>query len=378
MPKRSIFIKIYLCFLLATFLVIAAQLILDRLIRPPYPPDIHAPHHHPFSGPPPPHGPPPPPFFLNPGPPPPPSTPLLLLRLFITLAISGGVCYWLARYLTSPVIKLRDATRRFAGGELTVRIGKNGSKWKDELSELAADFDSMAERIELLLTQQRQLIRDISHELRSPLARLVIAVELVRRRTGEETMPALDRIEKEAMILNEMIGQVLAITRFDSHIETIQMSAIDLGKLLEEVTDDANFEAHARNCTVKLTKITNCTISGNEEWLRRAVENVVRNAVRYTYINTTVDITLEQIVNNSKSFAEINVRDHGDGVPEANLPHLFRPFYRVSNARERQTGGAGLGLAITERVVKIHNGSIKASNVPGGGFIIVIRLPTAS
>jgi len=380
MPKRSIFIKIYLCFLLATFLVIAAQLSLDRLIGPPHPPGIHMPHPPPPPGPPPPPpfsiGPrPPPPFFLNPGPPPPPSTPLLLLRLFITLIISGGVCYWFARYLTSPVIKLRDATRRFAGGELTVRIGKNAGQWKDELSELADDFNSMAERIELLLTQQRRLIRDISHELRSPLARLVIAVELVRRRTGQETIPALDRIEKEAMLLNEMIGQVLAITRFESDIEAIQMTTFDLEKLLEEVTDDANFEAHARNCIVQFAGSAPFTISGNEEWLRRAVENVVRNAVRYTHVNTTIDIGLERIVHNSITYAEISVRDHGDGVSEANLPHLFRPFYRVSNARERQTGGAGLGLAITERVVKLHHGSITASNVPDGGLIIIMRLP---
>jgi signal transduction histidine kinase len=375
MPKRSIFIKIYLCFLLATMLVIAAQISLDQLIKPVHPPGVYIPHPLPPPGSFPPPG--PPPFFLNHGPPPPPSTPLLLFRLFITLIISGGVCYWFARYLTSPVVKLRDATRRFAGGELTVRIGKNSSKWKDELSELAEDFDSMAERIESLLTQQRQLIRDISHELRSPLTRLVIAVELVRRQTVDETVPALDRIEKEAMLLNEMIGQVLAITRFDSHIETIQVSAINLEKLLEEVTDDANFEAHACDCTVQLIKITSCTVSGNEEWLRRAVENVVRNAVRYSHVNTTVDIRLEQIVRNSMPYAEIRVRDHGDGVPETNLPHLFRPFYRVSNARERKTGGAGLGLAITERVVKLHNGSITASNAPDGGLIVIIHLPIA-
>jgi signal transduction histidine kinase len=302
---------------------------------------------------------------------------LLLFRLFITLIISGGVCYWLARYLTSPVIKLRDATRRFAGGELTVRIGKSTGKWKDELSELADDFDSMAERIESLLTQQRQLIRDISHELRSPLARLVIAVELVRRQTGKEAITALDRIEKEAMLLNEMIGQVLAITRFESDLEAVQMAPVDLSELLKEITDDANFEANARHCTVQLTEGALCIVSGNEEWLRRAVENVVRNAVRYTHVDTTVDIGLDQISDNSIPYAEISIRDHGIGVPEANLPHLFRPFYRVSNARERQTGGAGLGLAITERVVKLHNGFIMASNVPDSGLIVVIRLPMA-
>ena len=386
MPKRSIFIKIYLCFLLATLLVIAAQISLDQLLRPPWPPGSYIPHpppHHdhftpPFflnPGSPPPPGTPPPSFLMGPGPPPPPSTPLFLLRLFITLIISGGVCYWFARYLTSPVIKLRDATRRFAYGELTVRVGKNTGKWKDELSQLADDFDSMAERIESLLTQQRQLIRDISHELRSPLTRLVIAVELVRRRTGEETIPALDRIEKEAMLLDEMIGQVFAITRFDSHIEKIESTDVDLAALLTEITENANFEALARNCTVRLTEITNCIIPGNEEWLRRAVENVVRNAVRYTHVNTTVDIKLDQIVRKSIPYAEISVHDHGDGVPEVNLPHLFRPFYRVSNARERQTGGAGLGLAITERIVRFHHGSITVSNVPDGGLIIVICLP---
>ena len=246
-----------------------------------------------------------------------------------------------------------------------MRIGKNTGKWKDELSELADDFDGMAERIESLLTQQRQLIRDISHELRSPLARLAIAVELVRRQTGEESITALDRIEREAILLNEMIGQVLAISRFESNIETIQIAPVDLTILLEEITDDANFEAHARNCIVQLIESRECIISGNEEWLRRAIENVVRNAVRYTYMNTTVDIRLKQTALNSTSYAEISIRDHGPGVSEANLPHLFRPFYRVSNARERQTGGTGLGLAITERAVAFHNGSITASNVPG-------------
>jgi two-component system sensor histidine kinase CpxA len=375
MAKRSIFIKIYLCFLLATLLVIVAQISLDRLIGPMHPPGAH------IAPPPPPPGfpqhpgPPPPPFLLGPGPPPPPSTTLLLFRLFITLTISGVVCYWLARYLTSPVIKLREATHRFAAGELSVRIGKSTGKWKDELSELAVDFDSMAEYIESLLTQQRQLIRDISHELRSPLARLIIAVELVRRQTGEETIPALDRIEKEAMLLNEMIGQVLAVTRFENDMKTIQMSAIDLAILLKEITDDANFEAHARNCAVQFTEITACSIFGNKEWMRRAVENVVRNAVRYTNVNTNVDIRLEQITDNSTAYAEISVRDHGTGVPEANLPYLFRPFYRVSDARERQTGGAGLGLAITEHVVSLHHGSVSASNVSDGGLIVVIRLP---
>jgi signal transduction histidine kinase len=505
MPKRSIFIKIYLCFLFASLLVIAAQISLDRLIMPPFPvePPLH-PAEPPVAGhlkhtlgpvltvyghraleyhvlgdrvalknateqlkrltnidaylidgtnrdvsnrllsrevmsiallarqtgkielsslkrrvllalpiegedgnrycvvgdilpanfdsfspphpgspqppglpPPPPFGPPPlsPPFLLSPGPTPFPSTLLLLFRLFITLIISGGVCYWFARYLTSPVIKLRDATRRFADGELTVRIGKSAGQWKDELSELANDFDSMAERIASLLTQQRQLIRDISHELRSPLARLAIAVELVRRQTGEEAAPALDRMEKEAMLLNEMIGQVLAIARFENDLETVRMIPIDLTELLEEIIDDANFEAHARNCAVQLLESTACTVMGNEGWLRRAIENVVRNAVRYTHDNTTVDISLIRTARDAKPYAELSIRDYGPGVPETSLPYLFRPFYRVSNARERQTGGTGLGLAITERAITVHHGFITVSNAPDGGLIVKIVLP---
>ncbi|OPY77399.1 MAG: Sensor protein CpxA [Syntrophorhabdus sp. PtaU1.Bin058] len=319
----------------------------------------------------------PPMFLLGHGPPPFASTSLSLFRLFITLIISAGICYLLARYLTSPILKLRDVTRRFAGGELTARMGGSNSIWKDELSELADDFDRMAERIESLMTQQRQLISDISHELRSPLARLTVAVELVRRQTGAEVAPALDRIEREAMVLNEMIGQVLAMTRFESNVETIPMAPVDLERFLKEIANDANFEAHARNCTVRITESTACSVFGNEEWLRRAVENVVRNAIRYTHADTTVDIGLRQTVSDQVMYAEISIRDHGPGVPNADLPFLFRPFYRVSNARDRQTGGTGLGLAITERTVTLHHGSVTASNAPEGGLIVVIRLPSA-
>jgi signal transduction histidine kinase len=350
----------------------------------------HDPGHLPPPGPPPPgpfvnflflpfgKGPIPPPFLLGPGPPPHPNNTLFLFRLLITLFISGGVCYWLARYLTAPVVKLRDATRRFAGGELAVRIGPGNGKWKDELSELSQDFDLMAEQISTLLTRQRQLIRDISHELRSPLTRLTIAVELLRRQSSAEAMPALDRIEKEAVLLNDMIGQTLAISRLESSIGTIETDPVDIARLLEMIAEDADFEANARQCKVQILESTACALWGTEEWLRRAIENVVRNAVRYTHAGTTVDLRLSQIMLDSRPYAEISIRDHGSGVPETSLPHLFQPFYRVSNARERQTGGTGLGLAITERAVLLHHGSIEASNASGGGLVVTIRLPLAS
>jgi signal transduction histidine kinase len=291
------------------------------------------------------------------------------------LAVSGGVCYGLTRYLTAPVIKLREATQRLAGGELSVRVGKDVGKRKDEFGGLAEDFNRMAQRIESLMTQQRQLLGDISHELRSPLARLNLALELARRQTGMEAVTALNRIETEAELLKEMIDQVLTLTRLEGGIEGVQMASVDVAKLVTEIADDADFEAHARNCGVRLSESTGCTVLGNEELLRRAIENIARNALRYTRENSTIDIALRRTTDDSISYAEISVRDHGQGVPEEELPHLFRPFYRVSNARERQTGGAGLGLAITERAVNLHHGSVKISNAAGGGLLAVIRLP---
>jgi len=318
------------------------------------------------------------PIFLNAfGPPPPPGrSPLFLVaRLLVILLMSGGVCYLLARYFTTPVVTLREATRRFAGGNLSVRIGKGIGNRKDELSELATDFDHMAERISSLMAQQRQLLRDISHELRSPLTRLNVAVELARRQAGDDTKPILDRIETEANVLNGMIGQVLTIARLDSETENIEMTPVDLKELITEITEDANFEAQARNCTVEIVESTQCTVSGNKELLRRAIENVIRNAAVYTHENTKVAISLRHTIHDSTSYAEVAVCDHGPGVPESDLPNLFRPFYRVSNARERQTGGTGLGLAITKRAVSLHNGTVTVANVQGGGLIVEILLP---
>lgn len=334
-----------------------------------FPPPPGQPHRHGDRG-----GPPPPlfgpAFLFPPGPP-----NVSLLRIFITLLISGGVCYLLALYLTKPIVRLREATRRFANGELTVRIGGRRARWKDELSELGEDFDAMAERIESLLTQQRRLIRDISHELRSPLARLTIAVELVRRQGSAVAASTLDRIEKETMALNEMIGQVLELTRFESELETIEMAPVDLVSLLEDIVDDAKFEANGHNRAVSFAGGAPFIMSGNEEWLRRGIENVIRNGIRYTLDDTTVEVSLDRIREGGVEYARIGIRDHGEGVPEIHLPQLFRPFYRVSNARDRQTGGTGLGLAITERAVILHHGSVTAQNAADGGLIVVMKLP---
>jgi signal transduction histidine kinase len=310
-------------------------------------------------------------------PPPPPRSILFdVFRLLIALVVSAGVCYALARYLTIPIIKLRGVTQRLAGGDLAVRIGKILSKRKDEFSGLAEDFDHMAQRIESLMNRQRQLLGDISHELRSPLTRLNLALELARRKTANaETTAALDRIETEAGLLEEMIAKLLTLTRLESGAEKVKMGPVDLTKLVADIAADADFEARAHNCNTRIVESVPCNISGNVELLQRAIENVVRNAVRYTQDGTTVEITLQKTAETSDAYARITVRDYGPGVSEDELTLLFHPFYRVSNARERQTGGTGLGLAITQRAVNLHHGSVVASSAEDGGLIVTIQVP---
>ncbi len=307
--------------------------------------------------------------------PPPGNASQAVMHIILMIATSGVVCYGLARYMTSPVVALREATKRFAAGELDVRIARTIGNRKDELSELAEAFDKMAERIESLMTLQKQLLGDISHELRSPLARLNVALELSRRLAGDGAQRSLDRIGQEADALNGLIGQVLELTRFESGIEGVKMAPVDLDGLVKEITSDADFEALGRKRGVKLIVCDECVINGNEELLRRAIENVVRNAIKYTAENTMVEISLRRKTLSQAPVAEITVKDGGAGVPDADLAHLFRPFYRVSGARDRQTGGIGLGLAITDRAVMLHHGKVTAANAETGGLIVTLILP---
>jgi two-component system sensor histidine kinase CpxA len=291
----------------------------------------------------------------------------------IAIILTGGLfCYWLARYLTSPVAKLRAATREIAGGNLSARVVPALGKRRDELASLAADFDEMAEKIQSLVDSQRRLLGDISHELRSPLARLNVALELARQRSGAGATSALERIQLEAENLNEMIGQLLALTRLESGAEDIRKTEFDLKTLVSEVAKDADFEARARNRTVKLESPERCPIVGNEQLLRRAVENVVRNAVQYTAEGTEVEVELTCV---EPDTAVITVRDHGPGVPDNALAEIFRPFYRVDEARDRGAGGVGLGLAIAERAVRLHSGGVSATNAPDGGLLVRFTLP---
>jgi len=297
------------------------------------------------------------------------------LRLVVSLVIGGVVCYGLAWHLTAPIRRLRRATRQLAAGNLAARVGEGHGRRRDEIADLGRDFDRMAERIEALVNAQQRLVRDISHELRSPLARLNVALELARRDCSIKAGGPLDRIEREAERLNELIAQLLTLTLLESGIERMEKSRVDLSLLVREIADDADFEARNVDRSVRVTSSQEIVISGFEELLRRAIDNVLRNAVRYTAKSTEVEIALGRRQESGGTFALISVRDHGPGVPEAARSQLFQPFYRVTEARDRFTGGTGIGLAITERAVHLHGGTVTAFNDPDGGLIVEIYLP---
>jgi two-component system sensor histidine kinase CpxA len=296
--------------------------------------------------------------------------------LIIAVVCTGLVCYFLSWYMTKPILRLRAATRQLAAGDLTARSGAPAGRRHDEMTSLMRDFDAMAERLEILVKAQSRLLNDISHELRSPLARLSVALGLARQRANVESAEMLDRIELEASRLNEMIGRILTLARLEDGEQRVPQTPVPLDELVLNVAEDAEFEAQARHCHVH-TAIPegNWGVRGNASLLHSAVENVVRNAIRYTQEGTSVEIELTSVEGDKGPEALVAVSDAGPGVPEGALGKLFEPFYRLDDSRGRLTGGAGLGLAITERAVRFHGGRVSASNRPGGGLRVEIRLP---
>jgi two-component system sensor histidine kinase CpxA len=296
--------------------------------------------------------------------------------LFIAIISSGLVCYLLAWFLTMPMVRLRAATRRLADGDLSARAGAPSARRRDEVAGLMRDFDTMASRLEALVKAQSRLLNDISHELRSPLARLNVALGLARQRSGHESTAMLERIELEAARLNELIGRLLTLARMEDGEQRVPSTPVSLDEIVLTVAEDAEFEAQARHCHVR-SEIPAGTwdVRGDASLLHSAIENVVRNAIRYTREGTTVQIHLERERVDGRDEAVVRVTDCGDGVPADALEKLFQPFYRLDDARGRQTGGVGLGLAITERAVRFHGGKVSASNRAEGGLMVEIRLP---
>lgn len=289
-----------------------------------------------------------------------------------SIIISGLISYFLALYLTSPLKKLQSTVKAFAEGNLSVRVTPELRGRQDELADLGREFDHMAEQIAALIESQKRLLGDISHELRSPLARLTVALELARKNSNGKAISALDRIEQESERVNKLVGQLLTLTRLESGAERVPPETVVLEELAQQVIDDADFEAKPLNKQVKAIELEQCRVRGSSELLRSAIENVVRNAIRYTAPGSAVEVWLRWRMDT----AVLTVRDHGPGVPEAELEHIFEPFYRVSEARERSSGGVGLGLSIADRTVKLHGGVIRAENL-SDGLQVVIELPLA-
>lgn len=274
-------------------------------------------------------------------------------------------CYILAVQMASPLRNLQQTVERFGGGDLGVRASANR---RDEFGKLARAFNKMADRIEMLLTAERRLLQDVSHELRSPLARLRFAVELAR--TSPDPNSAMDRIQKEVDRLATLVSELLQVTRAENDRESRQIEEIPLGLLLRDVVEDNVMEAEAQACHIELTATDSVVVEGDRELLRRAVENVLRNAIRYAPADSTVDLELLT----KDDSALIQIRDRGPGVPEEALSSLFKPFFRVEADRNRNAGGVGLGLSIAQRAVAVHKGVIQAQNAHPG-LLLQIELP---
>ena len=318
--------------------------------------------------------------------------------LGITIAVisSGLMCYLLAWSMTSPVTRLRKAAQSLAAGDLSARTGAPVRGRHDEMTELMRDFDRMAERIEGLVDSQSRLLKDVSHELRSPLARLSVALGLARQRAASEVDPevapelesSLNRIELEADRLNQLIQRLLTISRLESGTDGIRKTRLSLRELVEQVAHDAEYETPGRGCRVTSPVATavdppsdaadEFLVEADPDLLRSAVENVVRNATRYTAEGTTVEVRLERQLSATGEEVVVRVLDSGPGVPEEALQKIFEPFYRLDDARNRQTGGAGLGLSIADRAIRLHGGQLRASNRKEGGLEVEIRIPAAA
>lgn len=278
------------------------------------------------------------------------------------------LCYALAWTMAKPIQQLRNVVVRFGAGDLSSRTY---SKQHDELGELARSFDEMADRITTLLTAERRLLQDISHELRSPLARLRFALALAPN--SPDPTAAMARANKEVDRLATLIGELLQVTRAEGDPQSRNVSAVGLDAFLSDLVESCRIEAEARGCKLNLRVPDHVMWSGDRELLHRAVENVLRNAISYSPQGASIDVELAQV----KAEIVIRVRDYGPGVPETELDKIFRPFYRVEEHRARNQGGVGLGLAIAQRAVAVHHGAIRASNA-NPGLMLEIRLPAAA
>lgn len=296
------------------------------------------------------------------------------------IPVSALVTFVFAYLLTKPVRALRSAFRRFSAGDMSVRLPVARNALRDwggaDVRTLMIDFNEMADRIQALLEAHKTLLRDVSHELRSPLARLNVALELAREEAGD-VAHALDRAELESSRLNALIGELLSLSLMETIHDVPNSKLVQLGEVVEKLMPDLKFEADARGGRVIHNRKNACPVLGSEDLLRRALENVIRNAIRYSPSGAEVTVETSTEPAEAGTTAIVRVCDSGPGVPQESLQAIFRPFYRVDSARQTTTGGVGVGLAIAQRAVQLHGGTIRAFNRKSGGLCVELCLPSA-
>lgn len=293
----------------------------------------------------------------------------------VALLIAALTSGLLARYISAPIARLRRASQGLAGGDLDTRVGAPERGWAtDEVGVLSRDFDTMAERIQALVTDKETLLRDISHELRSPLARIRMALGLAQRKANDEAQPDLERIEREAERLDALIGQIMTLARLRTQREPVR-EPVRMDVLVRGIVDDARYE-HP-DATVDLHCPDRRQVSGDPRGIASAVENVVRNALAYAGDAGPIHVAVEADAGD----VVVTVRDRGPGVSPEDLPRIFEPLYRADESRDHGAApaggpGQGIGLAITARVMELHGGDATAENRAGGGLEVALRLPT--
>lgn len=306
-------------------------------------------------------------------PPAPPDANLFLLVPPMGAAMVASLIFaaLLAGYFSRPIRNLRDAFDTAASGNLNIVLGAAMGRRRDELADLGRHFDRMTSRLRSLLDGQRRLLHDVSHELRSPLARLQAATGLIRQQPADLER-YLQRIEAETARIDDLVGELLTLSRLETGETGRVREDVDVGELVGSIVEDTGFEAGLGGGNVKLVQSSNALVNGDSELLHRAIENVLRNAVKHG--SKGDEVVVEVTTSDKDHTARIRVLDRGPGVPEQDLETIFQPFFRSGSAR---TEGHGLGLAIARRVIAAHAGSIRASNRAGGGLCVEVSLPLA-